>query len=176
MKEKESFAALVASRYSCRAYSDRPVADADLAYILEQVRLAPSACNRQPWRIMVIGADDAEGRAAVVASYEREWIRTAPLYVVMLGVPSEGWVRSFDGHSHIDVDLAIATEHLCLAAAACGLGSCWVCNFDPEKLRAGLNIDDSLVPVAIVPLGHPAEGTHAPEKKRKELSEILIKR
>lgn len=176
MTEAEIFAGIVAQRYSCRAYSPETVSDRALAYILEQVRLAPSACNRQPWRMMIIGPDDAEGRAAVIASYEREWIKTAPVYVVMLGVPAEGWVRPFDNHSHIDVDLSIATEHLCLAATACGLGTCWVCNFDPAKLREGLHLDDSLVPVVIVPLGHPAEGSTVPEKKRKPLSDILIVR
>lgn len=176
MNKADIFAGIVSGRYSCRAYSSEVVSDADLAYILEQVRLAPSACNRQPWRIMVIGPDDTEGRNAVIGSYAREWIQTAPVYIVMLGVPAEGWVRPFDSHSHIDVDVSIATEHLCLAAAALNLGTCWVCNFDPAKLREGLKLDDSLVPVAIVPLGHPAEGVAAPEKKRKELSEIIIKR
>lgn len=168
------FADIVASRWSCRAYSSEKVSDADLDYILEQVRLAPSACNRQPWRIMIIGSDDTDGCRAVADSYEREWIRTAPMYIVMLGVPSEGWVRPFDNHSHIDVDLAIATEHLCLAATSCGLGACWVCNFNPSVLRDGLHLSDDLVPVVIVPLGHPADGVKAPEKKRKDLSEILI--
>lgn len=176
MNKADIFSGIVSGRYSCRAYSPEKVSDADMAYILEQVRLAPSACNRQPWRIMIIGADDAEGREAVINSYARDWIRTAPVYLLMLGVPAEGWVRPFDSHSHIDVDVAIATEHLCLAAAARNLGTCWVCNFDPAKLRDGLHLDESIVPVAIVPLGHPAEGSVAPDKKRKELSDILIAR
>ena len=94
----------------------------------------------------------------------------------MCGVPSEAWVRPADGHNHVDVDVSIATEHLCLAATALGLGTCWVCNFNPDVLSSGLGLDRSIVPVAIVPLGHPAEGTAAPAKRRKELGEILLER
>ena len=74
------------------------------------------------------------------------------------------------------MDVSIATEHLCLAATALGLGTCWVCNFNPDVLSSGLGLDRSIVPVAIVPLGHPAEGTAAPAKRRKELGEILLER
>ena len=176
MEQSKIFAETVAARYSCRAYSQAPVGDSELAYILEQVRMAPSACNRQPWRIIVVGPDDEAGRSAVAASYEREWIRTAPYYIIMCGVPSEAWVRPADGHNHMDVDVSIATEHLCLAATALGLGTCWVCNFNPEILSSGLGLDENIVPVAIVPLGHPAEETAAPAKKRKGLGEILLKR
>lgn len=176
MTKSDVFASTVASRYSCRAYSSAAVSDEDMAYILEQIRLAPSACNRQPWRIMVIGPDDAAGREAVAAAYDREWVRTAPYYIIMLGVPAEAWTRAADGHNHVDVDVAIATEHLCLAAEALGLGTCWVCNFDPARLSADLGLAEGLVPVAIVPLGHPAEGVTAPEKKRKSLDDILIVR
>lgn len=176
MEQSKFFAETVADRYSCRAYLPAPVDDSQLSYILEQVRLAPSACNRQPWRIIVIRPGDEAGRNAVAASYEREWIRTAPYYIIMCGVPSEAWVRPADGHNHVDVDVSIATEHLCLAATALGLGTCWVCNFNPEVLSSGLGLDGSIVPVAIVPLGHPAEGTAAPAKRRKELGEILLER
>jgi nitroreductase len=169
----ETFRNLALARYSCRAYdSSRIPSRAILADILEDVRIAPSACNRQPWQFWVI---DSEGpaRDAVLASYEREWIRTAPAFVVCLGIVDEGWVRPYDGHSHIDVDLAIAAEHLCLAATDRGLATCWVCHFDPEKLREGLEIPDGLRPVAIIPVGYPAEGVAAPEKKRKSLEEIV---
>lgn len=173
---KTEFLALARERYSCRAYSSQiPESDA-LNYVLECARLSPSACNRQPWRLMIIGTDDEQGRDAVISSYCREWISSAPMFIIVLGDPAEGWVRSEDNHSHIDVDCAIITEHICLAATEQGLGTCWVCNFDPEKLSQGLNLSDKLVPVVIVPIGYPAEDVKAPEKKRKSLEEILLKR
>lgn len=161
------------SRYSCRAYSDRAVEPEKITEVLEAARLAPSACNRQPWRFIVV-KDNAADRAAILQSYNRPWIEQAPVLIVACGVPSEAWVRPFDKKNHTMVDVSIAVEHICLAATNAGLGTCWVCNFDPEALRSGLSLDESLEPVAIIPLGYPAEGTAAPEKKRKTLEEITI--
>ncbi len=169
----DTFRKLVLDRYSCRHYdSERAVATELIADVLEDARLAPSACNRQPWRFWVI-INDAKAREAVLASYSRDWLATAPVLVVCLGAEDEGWVRPYDGHSHIDVDLSIAAEHICLSAAAHGLGSCWICNFDPEVLRSGLEIPEGLRPVAIIPLGYPAADSTVPEKKRKAPEEII---
>lgn len=68
-------------------------------------------------------------------SYPREWFTEAPLYIVVCADNSISWVRKSDNKNHADIDAAIATEHICLAAAEQGLGSCWVCNFDPNMLR-----------------------------------------
>lgn len=173
---KNDFITLARERYSCRSYSSQIPKQSALDYVLECARLSPSACNRQPWRLMIISPDDEAGRNAVISSYSREWIASAPLYIIVLGSPAEGWVRPFDNHSHIDVDCAIITEHLCLAAAEQGLGTCWVCNFDPAKLHEGLGLPEGLVPVVIMPIGYPAEGSCIPEKKRKSPDEILLKR
>lgn len=81
------------------------------------------------------------------------------------------WVRKSDGKPHGDIDVAIAVEHLCLAAAEQGLGTCWVCNFDVEKCRQYFPGDDGCEPVALIPIGCP-DGEVA-EKKRKPMSDIL---
>lgn len=160
-------------RYSCRSYSDDiPTAD-EVRAILEQARMAPSACNRQPWRIMVIGPDDTDGREAVCAAYDRPWIAGAPYYLIVCGVADEAWVRPFDGKCHVDVDVAILTEHICLCAADAGIGTCWVCNFDPAVLKSKIVFPAGVNPVVILPLGYPATG-QIPEKKRKDLDDILI--
>ena len=168
-----SFLALAEKRYSCRAYTPEAVSDKDLGYILECARVAPSAVNRQPCRLMLV--TDESGRDAVAESYDREWIRTAPMYIVVLGDPAEGWVRACDGHSHIDIDCAIVAEHICLAASDLGLGTCWVCNFDPVRLTGGLGVPDGLVPAVIIPLGHPAQGATERHKIRKSIEEIVIR-
>lgn len=170
------FEDIVRSRYSCRAYSSETLSEKQITEVLEDARLAPSACNRQPWRFIVIGKDDADGRKAVHEAYQRDWIATAPAYIVVCGVPSEAWVRPFDGKNHVDIDIAIATEHICLSATAHGLATCWVCHFDLEKLVAGLNLPSELVPMVIVPVGYPAEGTQVPAKQRKNFDEIVIRR
>ncbi len=108
----------------------------------------------------------------MTAAYGRPWIATAPAYIIACGLPAEGWTRPFDEHSHIDVDLAIAVEHLCLSATEHGLATCWVCNFDPAVLRGKLGLDDKLTPVAILPVGYPASDK-IPAKNRKQPEEII---
>lgn len=166
----------IRARYSCRNYSAAVPAPELIDGVLDDARLAPSATNRQPWRFIVISPTDVEGRQAVAAAYSREWIETAPLYIIVCGMPADAWVRPFDQKNHIDVDLAIATEHICLGATARGLGSCWVCNFDPEVLSERLHLPAGLIPMAIIPIGYAADGAAAPGKKRKDLNEIVIRR
>lgn len=165
-----NFNELSLKRFSCRKYTEEIPSRDVITQLLQQTSLAPSACNKQPWHFIVITPEDAAGRKAVIDSYSRQWIETAPYYIIMCGVPAQAWVRPHDGKNHVDVDVSIATEHLCLAAADMGLGTCWVCNFDPAVLTAGLELPEELVPVAIVPVGFPA--TEAPAKTRKDLNEI----
>ncbi len=159
------------NRFSCRSYSSQPVPEDAMMAVLDVARLAPSACNRQPW-IFVI-ADTPDEREAVAQSYARDWIRTAPECIIACGVHDQAWHRPHDGKDHTDVDLSIAIEHLCLAAASLHLGTCWVCNFDPEIIRSAFRLPEGVEPVAIIPIGFPAEGVSAPDKTRKELSEIV---
>lgn len=164
--------ALCKERYSCRAYdAAKGVDEKVLSAVLDIARLAPSACNRQPWLFII--ADSQAERDAVVESYPREWIASAPVYIIACGIHEDAWHRPHDGKDHTDVDLSIAIEHLCLGATAMGLATCWVCNFDPEKITSAFNLPEGLEPIAIIPLGYAAEGTEAPAKKRKDLSEIV---
>ena len=157
-------------RFSARKYSDEPVSEADLEYIMECVRLAPSAVNKQPWRFIIVRSDEYKSR--LQSAYDREWFRTAPLYIVAMKNNSECWTRKYDEKPHGDIDVAIATEHLCLAATERGLGTCWVCNFDTDVMRE-LFPDDDFEAVAIIPIGHTAPDCPHGEKKRKEMSEIF---
>lgn len=166
------FKTLAAQRYSCRSYRSDAVSEEQLSALLEAARLAPSACNRQPWRFMVIRRDDARGRDAVAAAYAREWVTTAPCYIVVCGVPAEAWVRPADGHNHVDVDIAITTEHICLEATALGLATCWICNFDPAILTEKLGLPEGVEPKVILPVGYAADTE--PEKRRKPLTDILL--
>lgn len=145
---------VVAARRSIRAYRSDAVEEEKLARIREAVRQAPTACNRQPFRFLELR--EGLAREAVESCYSREWIRSAPLLVVAVGSTSEAWAR-FNGRSIYDVDVAIALEHLVLAATAEGLGTCWICAFDQEALHDALGLAGDEVAVAITPLGYPAE-------------------
>lgn len=164
------FYSLINERYSCRDYSPRPVEAEMIRTILDTARLAPSACNRQPWVFIVV--EDGKERDALVSSYDRDWFNSAPVYIVACGNHSEAWHRA-DGKDHTDVDVAIAVEHICLAATTFGLGTCWVCNFDRPTVSEGLGLPPEIEPVAIIPLGFPAEGSVRPEKKRKPIDDIV---
>ena len=162
------FLELVKSRYSCRDYQPRDVENEKLEYIIECVRYAPSAVNRQPWRFRIIKDDNDKAR--VQQCYNREWFNTAPLYIIASVLHDEEWVRA-DGKHHGDIDIAIAVEHLCLAATAQGLGTCWVCNFDAALCKQLFSLPENEEPAVIIPIGYPA--VPPTEKKRKPISEIL---
>ncbi len=164
-----NFLDLVQSRRSIRHYAPHDVEPEKIDYLLECARLAPSACNRQPWQIQVVRTP--EHRTAVAEAAARfGWLQEAPLLLVVTVDDQEAWTRSSDGHNHSDVDAAILTEHLVLAATEQGLGCCWVCAFDPEKCRSALQLPATLRPVAILPIGYPAE--EPTSRTRKPMEEI----
>lgn len=163
---------LARRRHSVRNYAPDAVEPGKIAYILEAARLAPSAVNYQPWYFLLV--QEEPGRAALQACYPRDWFRTAPCYLVVCGDHAQSWKRS-DGKDHLDIDAAIAAEHICLAATEMELGTCWVCNFDAPRLKQSFHLPPAVEPVAILPFGYAA-GT-APdareEKKRKPIEEIV---
>ena len=162
------FLELVKRRYSCRNYQSKPVEQGKLDYIMECVRLAPSAVNRQPWKFRIIRSD--EDRKKLCQCYSREWFTTAPVIIIASILHDEEWVRS-DGKHHGDIDIAIAVEHLCLAAAEQGVGTCWVCNFDAKLCKSLFALPDNEEAAVLIPLGYPADELR--EKNRKLISEII---
>lgn len=161
---------LIQERYSVRNYLNKEVEKEKLDYILECARLAPSACNFQPWRFYVIQNTDA--KAEVLKSYDRAWMVNPPVYIVVTKNADEAWERK-DGKSSGDIDAAIVAEHICLAAADCGLGTCWVCNFDLQILSSALNLPRNEEAIALFPIGYAADKEgNRPEKKRKTIDEI----
>ncbi len=168
------FSKLINNRYSCRDYDRNHTVTRDtLTSIIEAARLAPSACNKQPWTFIIVDdLCDVSDRQAIIESYNRQWLKSAPAFIVACGDHSQAWHRQDDGKDHTDVDLSIAIEHICLAATNVSLCTCWVCNFDTEKLVNGLNIPSHLEPIAIIPIGYPATD-NIPAKNRKNIHEII---
>ena len=163
-----NFLELVKQRYSCRAYKPLGVEKEKLEYILECVRLAPSAVNKQPWCFRIVSKE--EDKVRLQQCYNRDWFKTAPMYVVAPVLHDEEGVRS-DGKHHGDIDIAIAVEHLCLAATEQGLAACWVCNFDAVLCKELFNLSDNEEPAVLIPLGY-AEDEVKP-KNRKPIEAIV---
>jgi len=164
------FTNLIAARYSVRAYKPEPVEDDKLRAVLDAARLAPTACNRQPIRFVVIHTAGRQQELKRV--YGAEWFTAAPIVICVCALPSEAWVRKLDSKNHCEIDAAIAMDHLILAATDAGLGTCWICAFDPIAAREVLGLPDGVEPIAFTPLGYAADSPS--EKKRKPMEELVI--
>lgn len=162
------FSELIRCRYSVRAYKAEPVEEEKLQRLLEAARLAPTAANRQPFQLIVIHTQGREKELSRI--YGREWFVQAPLILCMCALPREAWVRS-DGKNYAEVDATIAMDHLILAAADLGLGTCWIAAFDPIAARQVLGLPEEVEPVAFTPLGYPADIPR--EKKRRPLTDLV---
>lgn len=166
----DSLLGVIRNRYSCRGYLDKPVEEEKIAYLKECIRMAPSAVNRQPWKFRIVRSQ--EGREKLQSCYSRPWFNEAPLYILASVLHEQEWVRA-DGKSHGDIDVAIAVEHLCLAATEQGLGSCWVCNFDAQRCHELFQMPDTEEPVVVIPIGY-ASATEVPPKTRKVFQEVFF--
>ena len=162
------FSELVKSRYSVRAYKSTPIGEEKVRRVLEAAIIAPTAANRQPFRLIVVKTAGREAELRRV--YSRDWFIQAPLVVCACAVKAESWVRR-DGKNYADVDTAIAFDHLILAAHDLGLGTCWVAAFDPDAAREVLGLPPSLEPIAFTPLGYPADEWKP--KKRRPAAELV---
>ncbi len=171
MIEYPQFFDLICRRYSCRRYDNASVSREMLMAIMETARYAQSACNKQPWKFLVI--DEPKLKEVVYKSYDRDWIRDAGAFVVALGNKNEAWSRGYDGRNSMDIDIAIACENICLATTTLGLGACWIGNFDIIPLKEGLSIPEEWEPVAIISIGYPKDPHEQPEKKRKNIDEVV---
>ena len=160
------FMEVVRQRRSVRKYRPDPVPQARLDHILEAARLAPSWANGQCWAFVVV--TDAKIRHEL-GQAGNPWISDAPVIVVACADPKHSGTK--EDQQYYLVDVGIAMEHLVLAAADQGLGTCWIGWFDEPRVKRALGIPADLRVVALTPLGYPDE---APEPRpRKTLGEIV---
>lgn len=151
-------------RRSIRKYKPDKVPKAEIEYVLEAARLAPSWKNSQCWRYVVV-TDEATRRRITMT----EWAAKAPVVIVACGDPVKAGDR--DGKPYYMLDVGISMEHLVLAAAERGLGTCWIGGqLDEKAVRAALGVPESHRVVALTPLGYPDESPDA--KARKPLAEM----
>lgn len=163
-----SFLELAGKRYSVRAYKPEMVEEEKLQQVLEAARLAPTACNLQPFQFIVIRTRGKEAELRRI--YSASWFVQAPIVICACGIPSQSWVRR-DGKNYCDVDVTIAMDHLILAAADLGLGTCWVGAFNPDAARETLKLPDDVEPIIFTPLGYPAD--QPGYKRRNPLGELV---
>jgi nitroreductase len=162
-------------RRSVRAYSPRPIPEDVMQRMREALRSAPSACNIQPWRFIFVTEPRLRQEIARAARGQT-WMAEAPVTVVACGYPRLAYPRMGGKHSSLDIDIAIALDHLTLAAVAEGLGTCWIGAFSEEQIKPLLGVPAEVRVVAMAPLGYPAaEGLIHPLEagQRKPESEVF---
>lgn len=167
------FIELAKKRYSSRLYRKQPV-EKELVYeILEAGRIAPSAANKQPWKFYAIMEPEMLSR--IHACYPREWLKNAPVIIAACGDHNASWKRSSDGMDATFIDIAIAVDHMTLRAAELGLGTCWICAFDPFKIRHELSLPPHIEPIVLLPVGWPEDkpDMERHNTKRLKMEEIV---
>ena len=159
------------TRTSVRSYRSDPVADDALRRVLEAARLAPSGKNGQPWTFIVI--KDREIRERLVPACKgQKFIGEAPVVIAACGREDQAYQKMGGYWNSLPVDIGISFAHLMLAAAAEGLGTCWIGAFVEEEVRSILGVPPEIKIVALTPLGYPA-GDRV-ERPRKPLDEIIM--
>jgi nitroreductase len=164
------FFELIEKRYSVRAYKPDPVDEQLLQKVFHAARMAPTAANRQPVELVV--ARTAGRRAELAQVYHREWFSQAPLVICVAGIPEQGYVRASDGKNHTEIDAAIIMDHLTLAAASLGLGTCWIAAFNPAAAAEFFCLRPGRLPVVLTPIGYPDDQPRP--KQRKLIDELVI--
>lgn len=153
------FIEIAKKRYSVRNYQDKKVEEEKLHQILEAARVAPTAANLQPVRLVVVQSREGLEKIGKAAN-----IYGAPLAVIVCADHSRAWVRPFDKKQTGDIDASILTDHMMLQATELGLGSVWICYFKPDVIRQEFGLSEELEPVNILAVGYADEEAADPER------------
>jgi nitroreductase len=168
-----NFHELISERESIRSYdTERIIPDDTLNRILDAGRLAPSACNNQPWEFILVSSKDMLEK--IRPCYKASWFQTAPHILIVKGFRNKAWIRQDDGYNSLETDLTIAMDHMILAAEYAEIGTCWVAAFNPEILRKALDLNEDEEVFAISPLGYtPDVFKKKKNKRRKDFKEVI---
>jgi 5,6-dimethylbenzimidazole synthase len=177
------FKAVVKSRRSCRTFEPDPVTENQLAVIMEAGQWAPSPMNALPWEYIIV--TDAEVKAQIrkvseaarqavldgggpgfAAKYDMGFLEQAPVLVAVVFDPSRKGLGDFFNQKDGALQAASAcVQNMMLAAAEYGLGTLWFTWFDPQKMKAALNVPQNLEIAALIPIGKPKGEIKAPPRK-----------
>lgn len=166
------FLELAKERYSVRKFSDKKVEKEKLDLILEAARIAPTGCNIQPQRIIVLDNEEALEKLKSCTAYHFN----APLAILVCYDKSLSWKRRFDGKDGGEIDAAIVTTQMMLETSNLGLGTTWVGSFDPAVVTSIYKLPENIIPVALLPIGYPAEGSvpHPNHDSRLEIEKTVF--
>lgn len=158
---------IIKKRYSCRAYQNRPVESEKLDKILDAARLAPSARNFQDWRFVVVTDKEIRSQLSIAAA-NQTFVAQAPVVIACCSTINH-WMRC--GQPTASIDVAIAIEHIALAATSLELATCWIGSFYPDQVREILQIPTHIHVIELLTLGYPAD--QQPEINRLPINSIV---
>ena len=170
---------VIAQRKSIRSFKNKPVPDNVLESLVNVAHQAPSWMNKQCWHFIIVNDKDSIEEIAK-ANIINRWLKQAPALIIICADPFLSGKRN--DIAYFLVDAAIAFDHLILSATDKGLGTCWIGNFDEEKLKNILGIPPRIRIISLSPVGYPKEtitigdkirSSYVRSTKRKSLSEIL---
>ncbi len=166
------FEKLISERYSVRKFKSEHLPQAIVDKIIEAGHIAPTGCNYQPQRILVLNSDEAIAKLKGCTKCHFN----APCAMLICYNRDETWKRPYDGALSAPVDAAIVTTHMMLEAHNLGVGSCWVMHFDPQAMRETFNIPENYVPSALLVVGYPAENSEPLElhSKFRPIDEVVF--
>lgn len=167
------FLDLAKRRYSVRTYRETPVEKEKVARILEAARVSPSAANLQPTRLVVV--DDKAGMEKLSRAAN---VYSVPLAIIVCADHAKAWKRPADGKSTVDIDASIATDHMMMEATSLGLGSVWICWFDPEVVAHEFGLPETLEPINVLAIGYsdgPAKSPDRHAAERIPVGELLMR-
>ncbi|MBO4300134.1 MAG: nitroreductase family protein [Desulfovibrio sp.] len=166
------YSTLIHERYSVRKFSPEPVDENSIQAILDTARLAPTAVNKQPQRILVLRSAESMEKLRKATTY----LFNAPMALAVCCNRDEAWVRPYDQYNSGVIDAAIVATHIMLKVHDLGLGATWVGHFDPAAFRKVFNLPGYVEPVAIFPIGHPADDAKPSPMhgKRRPLEETVV--
>ena len=178
---KGSFIKLAAKRQSVRAYKYKPVENEKLLRCIEAARLAPSACNAQPWKFIVVDEPELKNKIADLTSNRllplNHFTKQAPVHVVLVMEKpnlTSGIGSSLRNKHFPLIDIGIAAEHFCLQATYEGLGTCMIGWFNEKEVKRLLGIPRNKRAMLIITVGYSSDD-RIRDKKRKPISEIFSK-
>ncbi|MBR5528131.1 MAG: nitroreductase family protein [Clostridia bacterium] len=166
------FEKLIEERYSVRSFAPEHLSDECVSGILDAAHKAPTGCNFQPQRILVLNNDEAMEKLKKCTRCHFN----APTAMLVCYNEDESWKRPYDGALSAPVDAAIVATHMMLAAQNMGVGCCWVMHFNPSVMREEFNIPDNIKPLALLVMGKPTDGAlpHEFHNKFRPLEETVV--
>lgn len=163
---------LIEERYSVRKFKPEHLSAETVAKILNAAHKAPTGCNYQPQRILVLNTDESIEKLRKCTKCHFD----APTAMLVCYNEDETWKRPYDNALSAPVDAAIVATHMILAAHNIGVGCCWVMHFDPSAMKKTFNIPENIKPLALLVMGYPSDTStpHEFHAKNRPMEEIVV--